>query len=240
MHDPIVFDDGVRLTDGIRVRVPAEFRERLKAAAEAEGISLTKFARRAIAERIGRSSLNTNGPGPAPTEVLPPPAAAVPSTSPAVAEAVPAPVAAIRAPPQSPAADQPAPPSWGCETFAGLLGGHGIRRQVLLPFDQPSSSKREGPSRSTLAWVARPQSRQPHIEAGIHDPEKVAGQHDDLGSLIRVAECHVPMRLRVLVVADRAREELHSRDPLATIRRHISQRSGFRCEGHAHQLHTKQ
>lgn len=56
MRDPIVFDDGVRLTDGIRVRIPADFRERIQAAAAKEGIALAEFARRAIAERLARQA----------------------------------------------------------------------------------------------------------------------------------------------------------------------------------------
>ncbi len=52
MRDPIVFDDGVRLKETIRVRVPPDFRERLRAAAAAEGVLPTEFARRAIAHRI--------------------------------------------------------------------------------------------------------------------------------------------------------------------------------------------
>jgi len=67
MREPIVFDDGVRLTDAVRVRVPADFRERMRAAAMAEGISPTEFARRAIAERIVR----TNPPNCAPATTLP-------------------------------------------------------------------------------------------------------------------------------------------------------------------------
>jgi len=66
MRGPIVFDDGVRLTDAIRVRVPADFRERMRAAAEAEGIGPTEFARRAIAERIARSTEPGGIPVPTP------------------------------------------------------------------------------------------------------------------------------------------------------------------------------
>lgn len=52
MPDPIVFDDGVRLTTRIHVRTPRDFHERMKAAAAAEGITPAEFARRAIAHRI--------------------------------------------------------------------------------------------------------------------------------------------------------------------------------------------
>ena len=54
MADPIVFDDGVRFTESLRVRVPAELRTHAMASAKAAGLSLTEFCRRAIAERIAR------------------------------------------------------------------------------------------------------------------------------------------------------------------------------------------
>lgn len=64
MADPIVFDDGVRFTDAIRVRMPAELRERARASAKAAGITLTEFCRRAIAERIARSTAPGGIPAP--------------------------------------------------------------------------------------------------------------------------------------------------------------------------------
>ena len=56
MADPIVFDDGVRFTEAVRVRMPADLRQRAQAAAETQRLSLTEFCRRAIAERIARST----------------------------------------------------------------------------------------------------------------------------------------------------------------------------------------
>lgn len=56
MADPIVFDDGVRFTEALSVRVPADLREQAKASADAAGLSLTEFCRRAIAERIARTT----------------------------------------------------------------------------------------------------------------------------------------------------------------------------------------
>lgn len=63
----LVFDDGVRLTETIRVRVPPDLRGRLQAAAAAEGIAPSEFARRAIAERIARAT----NPGDAPATPAP-------------------------------------------------------------------------------------------------------------------------------------------------------------------------
>ncbi|CAA2161155.1 hypothetical protein MBRA_06315 [Methylobacterium brachiatum] len=56
MPDPLVFDDGVRFTQNLRVRVPPGFRERVEAAAAAEGLAGAEFCRRAIAERIARTT----------------------------------------------------------------------------------------------------------------------------------------------------------------------------------------
>lgn len=64
MPDPIVFDDGVRFTETIRVRVPAELREQTKTAAEAASLSVPEFCRRAIAERILRSTAPGGIPAP--------------------------------------------------------------------------------------------------------------------------------------------------------------------------------
>ena len=64
MADPIVFDDGVRFTEAIRVRMPADLRERARAAAETQRLSLTEFCRRAIAERIARSTAPGGIPAP--------------------------------------------------------------------------------------------------------------------------------------------------------------------------------
>lgn len=64
MADRIVFDDGVRFTEAIRVRMPAELRERAQASAKAAGITLTEFCRRAIAERIARSTAPGGIPAP--------------------------------------------------------------------------------------------------------------------------------------------------------------------------------
>ena len=68
MADPIVFDDGVRFTEGIRIRMPAELRERTQASAKAAGISVTEFCRRAIAERIARTTAPGGTPVPETTE----------------------------------------------------------------------------------------------------------------------------------------------------------------------------
>lgn len=54
MRDPIVFDDGVRLTDTLRTRVPPGFRDQIATAAAIEGIAPAEFQRRALAERIVR------------------------------------------------------------------------------------------------------------------------------------------------------------------------------------------
>lgn len=64
MTTPLVFDDGVRFTENIRVRSPPGLREALAAAAQAEGISPTEFARRAIAERIARTTDPGGDPAP--------------------------------------------------------------------------------------------------------------------------------------------------------------------------------
>lgn len=64
MRDSTVFDDGVRLTSLIQLRVPPDFRERMQAAAAAERLTLTEFARRAIAERM------VNGPADRPSDAI--------------------------------------------------------------------------------------------------------------------------------------------------------------------------
>lgn len=64
---PLVFDDGVRFTENICVRFPSGSRDVLAAAAAAEGITPTEFARRAIAERIARAT----NPGDAPATPAP-------------------------------------------------------------------------------------------------------------------------------------------------------------------------
>lgn len=64
MSDPIVFDDGVRFTEIIRVRVPADLRERVEATAKAANLSVPEFCRRAIAERLVRSTAPGGTPGP--------------------------------------------------------------------------------------------------------------------------------------------------------------------------------
>lgn len=65
MRDPIVFDDGVRLTENVSVRVPRDLHERMKAAAAVEGVAPAEFARRAIAERALR--ITEPGGTPVPT-----------------------------------------------------------------------------------------------------------------------------------------------------------------------------
>ncbi|MCJ2065868.1 ribbon-helix-helix domain-containing protein [Methylobacterium sp. J-088] len=64
MSDPIVFDDGVRFTEIIRVRVPADLREQVEVTAKAANLSVSEFCRRAIAERLARSTAPGGTPGP--------------------------------------------------------------------------------------------------------------------------------------------------------------------------------
>ncbi|MCJ2084862.1 hypothetical protein MKK88_02490 [Methylobacterium sp. E-005] len=64
MADPIVFDDGVRFTHSLCVRMPSDLREQAQAAADAAGISVTEFCRRAIAERIARTTAPGGIPAP--------------------------------------------------------------------------------------------------------------------------------------------------------------------------------
>ena len=64
MADPIVFDDGVRFTHSLCVRMPANLREKVQIAADAAGISVTEFCRRAIAERIARTTAPGGIPAP--------------------------------------------------------------------------------------------------------------------------------------------------------------------------------
>jgi hypothetical protein len=56
MAGGIVFDDGVRFYDAIRVRMPSSLREQVKAAADREGLNPAEFARRALAERALRTA----------------------------------------------------------------------------------------------------------------------------------------------------------------------------------------
>ena len=56
MASGIVFDDGVRFHDAIRVRMPSSLREQIRAAADREGLNPAEFARRALAERARRTA----------------------------------------------------------------------------------------------------------------------------------------------------------------------------------------
>lgn len=56
MASGVVFDDGVRFTTAINVRVPHDLRERVQAAADREGLNPAEFARRALAERALRTA----------------------------------------------------------------------------------------------------------------------------------------------------------------------------------------
>ena len=64
MADSIVFDDGVRFTHSLCVRMPADLREQAQTAADTAGISVTEFCRRAIAERLARSTAPGGTPAP--------------------------------------------------------------------------------------------------------------------------------------------------------------------------------
>lgn len=64
MPDSTVFDDGVRLTSSVQLRVPPDLRDRMEAAAAAEGLTLAEYARRAIAERMLRTpAIRSSGQG---------------------------------------------------------------------------------------------------------------------------------------------------------------------------------
>ena len=56
MASGIVFDDGVRFHDAIRVRMPSSLRDQIRAAADREGLNPAEFARRALAERVLRTA----------------------------------------------------------------------------------------------------------------------------------------------------------------------------------------
>lgn len=56
MSDSPVLDGGIRFPEVLTVRLPAGFLDRIRAAAAAEGIAPPDFARRAIAERLTRST----------------------------------------------------------------------------------------------------------------------------------------------------------------------------------------
>lgn len=68
MTERLIFDDGVRLTDAIKIRLPSGYRERIQAAADREGIVFAEFVRRAIAERLARSTAPGGTPAPAAQE----------------------------------------------------------------------------------------------------------------------------------------------------------------------------
>lgn len=56
MAGGVVFDDGVRFHDAIRVRMPSSLRDQIRAAADREGLNPAEFARRALAERALRTA----------------------------------------------------------------------------------------------------------------------------------------------------------------------------------------
>lgn len=58
MAGGIVFDDGVRFHDAIRVRMPSSLRAQIRAAADREGLNAAEWTRRALAERALRTTGN--------------------------------------------------------------------------------------------------------------------------------------------------------------------------------------
>ena len=56
MASGIVFDDGVRFHDAIRVRMPSSLREQIRAAADREGLNPAGWTRRTLAEKALRTS----------------------------------------------------------------------------------------------------------------------------------------------------------------------------------------
>ncbi len=68
MPDSSILDGGARFPEVITVRVPGGFVERIKQAAEREGISPRDFTRRAIAERLARTTEPGGSPASPTTE----------------------------------------------------------------------------------------------------------------------------------------------------------------------------
>ena len=64
MPDSPVLDGGIRFPEVLTVRLPAGFLDRIRDAAAVEGIAPPDFARRAIAERLARSTAPGGTPGP--------------------------------------------------------------------------------------------------------------------------------------------------------------------------------
>ena len=56
MASGVVFDDGVRFRDAIRVRMPATLRDQIRAAADREGLNPAEWTRRTLAEKALRTS----------------------------------------------------------------------------------------------------------------------------------------------------------------------------------------
>ncbi|MEN3238946.1 ribbon-helix-helix domain-containing protein [Methylobacterium ajmalii] len=68
MPDSPVLDGGARFPEVLTIRLPEGFLSRMKAAAEREGISHRDFARRAIAERLARTTEPGGSPEPTTAE----------------------------------------------------------------------------------------------------------------------------------------------------------------------------
>ena len=64
MPDSPVLDGGIRFPEVLTVRLPVGFLDRIRDAATAEGIAPPDFARRAIAERLARSTAPGGTPAP--------------------------------------------------------------------------------------------------------------------------------------------------------------------------------
>lgn len=63
MASGIVFDDGVRFHDAIRVRMPSSLREQIRAAADREGLNPAEWTRRALAEKALRTASDRRAVG---------------------------------------------------------------------------------------------------------------------------------------------------------------------------------